>query len=172
MTTQVQSLSSLSGLRIPCCCQLQCSWQMWPWSSMAVALAYTCCYSSELTPSPGTSMFMPGVAIKKNAKVYPLHWKFWRVHSVLHSGEGGLNLKLWKKRLWDLPLLREHTWTTYPGKLRLSYFKVEIIIVLFKWICRMVQWAPNENLLNANVYYQCLCITRGKLWFTTDNCDW
>ena len=53
--------------------------------------------------------YAAGVAIKKNAKVYPLHWKFWRVHSVLHSGEGGLNLKLWKKRLWDLPLLREHT---------------------------------------------------------------
>ena len=38
MRTQVQSLDSLSGLRIKHCCELWCRWQMWLGSCIAVAV--------------------------------------------------------------------------------------------------------------------------------------
>ena len=51
---RVQSLASLSGLRIRCCCELWCRSQMWPGSCIAVAVAGSC--SSDLTPSLGISI--------------------------------------------------------------------------------------------------------------------
>ena len=54
MRTWVRSLHSLSELRILCCCQLWCRLQVWLRFGMAVAVAGH--YSSDLTPSLGTSI--------------------------------------------------------------------------------------------------------------------
>ena len=54
MRMQVQSLASLSGLRIQCCCKLQHRSQMWFVSSVAVAVLWASSYHSNLTPSLGT----------------------------------------------------------------------------------------------------------------------
>ena len=56
MRLWVWSLASLSGLRIWCCCELQCRSQMWlgPHVPVAVAQAGSC--SSDLTPRLGTSI--------------------------------------------------------------------------------------------------------------------
>ena len=51
MRTQVQSLSSLSGLRIQCCHQLWCGSQMQLGSGIAVAVALASSCSSHLTPA-------------------------------------------------------------------------------------------------------------------------
>ena len=55
MRMRVRSLTSISGLRIQPCCELWCKPQMWLRSSVAVAMARS--YSSNLTPSPGTSIY-------------------------------------------------------------------------------------------------------------------
>ena len=52
---QVWSLALFSGLRIQCCCELWCRSQMRLRSGVAVAVAGS--YSSDFTPSPGTSMY-------------------------------------------------------------------------------------------------------------------
>ena len=54
MMLQVRSLAWLSGLRIWLCCELWCRLQMWLGSGIAVVQAGS--YSSEQTPSLGTSM--------------------------------------------------------------------------------------------------------------------
>ena len=56
MRMQVQSLASLSGLRIWCCCELWCRSQMWLRSGVAVAVVKAGSCSSNSTPSPGTSI--------------------------------------------------------------------------------------------------------------------
>ena len=56
MRLQVRSLASLSGLRIRCCCELWCGSQKRLGSLVAVALAWAGGYSSNSTPSLGTSM--------------------------------------------------------------------------------------------------------------------
>ena len=56
MKLRVQSLALLSGLRIRHCCELWCRLQMWLWSRVAVALAQAGGYSSDSTPSLGTSI--------------------------------------------------------------------------------------------------------------------
>ena len=65
MRSQVQSLASLSGLRIWHCCELWCRLQMQLRSGMAVALASS--YSSDSTPSPETSVYH-GYGPKKTKK--------------------------------------------------------------------------------------------------------
>ena len=56
MRMQVQSLASLSGLKIWHCCELWCRSQMWLGSCIAVAVAVASSYTSDSTPSLGTSM--------------------------------------------------------------------------------------------------------------------
>ena len=56
MRMQVQSLASLSGLRIWSCRELWCRLQMQLGSGIAVAVAQANSYSSNLTPSLGTSI--------------------------------------------------------------------------------------------------------------------
>ena len=56
MRTQVQSLTSLNGLRIWRCHELWCRSQMWPRSGIAVAVAQAGSYGSDLTPSLGISI--------------------------------------------------------------------------------------------------------------------
>ena len=55
MRTRVQPLASLSGLRIWHCHELQCRSQVGLGSCVAVAVAWSGNYSSNLTPSLGTS---------------------------------------------------------------------------------------------------------------------
>ena len=50
---QVRSLASLSGLRIRCCCELQCRSQTWLRSGVAIGSAGSC--GSDSTPSLATS---------------------------------------------------------------------------------------------------------------------
>ena len=56
MRLQVRSLALLSGLKIRCCHELWCRSQTRLGSWVAVALAQTDNYSSDLTPSLGTSI--------------------------------------------------------------------------------------------------------------------
>ena len=56
MSLWVWSLTSLSGLRIWRCCELWCRLQMQLRSGIAVAVAYASGYSSDSTPSLGTSI--------------------------------------------------------------------------------------------------------------------
>ena len=55
MRMRVQSLAPLGGLRIWHCCELWCRLQMQLGSHVAVALAQVGSYSSDCTPSLGTS---------------------------------------------------------------------------------------------------------------------
>ena len=64
MRTQVQSLASLSGLRIWRCGELWYRLQSRLRSGIAVAVAQASGYSSESTPSLGTSI-CPGSGPKK-----------------------------------------------------------------------------------------------------------
>ena len=70
MRMQVQSLSLLSGSEIWHCCELWCKLQMQLGSCVAVAVAGS--YSSDLTPSLGTSIYR-GEALKKKRNNYWLH---------------------------------------------------------------------------------------------------
>ena len=54
MRTQVQSLAPISGLRIWCCCKLQCRSKMRLRCSMAVAVVQACKYSCNSTPNLGS----------------------------------------------------------------------------------------------------------------------
>ena len=56
MRLQVPSLASLSGLRIQRCCGLWCRSQTWLRSGVAVAVVQADRYSSDWTPSLGTSL--------------------------------------------------------------------------------------------------------------------
>ena len=72
MRMQVRSLASLSGLRIQCCHELQCR------SQMRLDLAVTSSYSSDLTPSLGTSICCRCVPKKqkKGGGGLPIYTKF------------------------------------------------------------------------------------------------
>ena len=68
MRTQVQSLASLSGLRVLHCHGLWCGSQMWLGSGITQAVAWAgCCSSDWTTPSLGTSI-CPGCGPKKQKK--------------------------------------------------------------------------------------------------------
>ena len=56
MRLWVQSLASLSGLRILHCHELWCRSQMWLGPGVTVALAWADGYSSDSAPRLGTSM--------------------------------------------------------------------------------------------------------------------
>ena len=56
MRMQVQSLASLSGLRNRCCCELWCRSQMWLGSGTAMAVVEAGSWSSDSTPSLGSSI--------------------------------------------------------------------------------------------------------------------
>ena len=73
MRLRVQSLASLSGLRIQCCCELCCRSQMWLGSHVAVAVASG--YRSDWTPSLGTSICQECGPEKKKKKEKRKHKK-------------------------------------------------------------------------------------------------
>ena len=64
----VQSLASLSVLRIWGCGELWCRLQMWLGSGLAVAVAYVVSSSSDLTPSLVTSICLGCGPNSKNEK--------------------------------------------------------------------------------------------------------
>ena len=90
MRLRVRFLASLSGLRIWHCCELWDRSQMWLRSGVAVAVVWASSYSSDETPSLGTSICHrcgPKKKKKKERKrkkkrsVYLKDWKgdsFWR----------------------------------------------------------------------------------------------
>ena len=57
MRMQVQSLASLSELRMWHCLELLCRSQMWLRSQVAVVVVQGCSYSSDSIPSLGTSIW-------------------------------------------------------------------------------------------------------------------
>ena len=65
MRMQVQSLASLSGLRIRRCRELLCRLQMWPGSGVAVIVAQASSYSSNWTHSLETSICHMSAALKR-----------------------------------------------------------------------------------------------------------
>ena len=67
MRTWVRSLALFSGLKIRHCCELWCRLQMWLRSHIAVAMARVGSYSSDSTPSLGTSI-RQGCGPKKTKK--------------------------------------------------------------------------------------------------------
>ena len=67
MRTQIRSLASLSGLRIWPRGELWCRSQTWLGSGVAVAVVQAGNYSSDLTPSLGTSICL-GCSPKKTKK--------------------------------------------------------------------------------------------------------
>ena len=67
MRLRIQSLASLSGLRIWHCCGLLCRLQMRLRSGIAVVVTWAGGYSSNWTPSLGTSCAV-GVALKSKKK--------------------------------------------------------------------------------------------------------
>ena len=111
MRRQVQSLASLSGIRI------QCSHELWYRSQMQLgpsfAVAQASGYSSDSTPHLGSSL-ATGVALKRKKKI-PFEWEFMR------------NLKCWmyseRCRLINLKNLREGSWGNIPegGRLMLLF---------------------------------------------------
>ena len=76
MRLKFRSLALLSGLRFWCCCELRCSLQIWLKSWVAVALVWACGYSSDLTPSLGSSICLGCSPRKKKKKRYLAHGKY------------------------------------------------------------------------------------------------
>ena len=70
MRMQVQSLASLSGLRIWHCHKLWCRSQTWLRYCVAVAMVYDSTCSSYLTPSLGTSICCGYSPQKQKQKIY------------------------------------------------------------------------------------------------------
>ena len=64
---QVQSMASTNGLRIRHCCELQHRLQMLLGTGIAVAVMQAVCYSSDSTPSLGSSI-CHGCGLKKTKK--------------------------------------------------------------------------------------------------------
>ena len=90
MKSCVRSLTSLSGLRIRRCCELQCRLQMWLGSCMAVAVVGS--YSSDSTPSLGICI-CHGCSPKKQKKK-----RKWCVRKFLL--EQSWRFHLWKFVFW------------------------------------------------------------------------
>ena len=67
MITQVQSLTSLSRLRIQCCHELWCRSQTQLRFGVAVAVVWAGGYSSDSTPRPGVSI-CHGCSLKRQKK--------------------------------------------------------------------------------------------------------
>ena len=84
MTLRVQSLASLSGLRIRHCHELWGRLQTWLGSGIAVALAQAGGYSSDGTPSLGTSICC-NEALKKQKRPKQSPLALWS----RQSSEGG-----------------------------------------------------------------------------------
>ena len=89
MKMQVQSLASLSGLRIRSCYELWCRSQTWLGSQVTVAMAQAYSYSSDSTPSLGTSIcFECGPKKQKTNKQTPLLLGYFHPKKVLASEVG------------------------------------------------------------------------------------
>ena len=68
MRTEIPSLASLSGLKTWHCCELWCRLQVQFGSDVAVAVAKADGYSSNSTPSLGTSIYHWGSSEKHKKK--------------------------------------------------------------------------------------------------------
>ena len=103
MRTRVRSLALLSGLRIRCCCELWYRLQMWLGSWVAMAVVQASSYSSNLTPSLGTSICRRCGPKKEKKNVfllgsllftYPFFFFFLFLHLYLqHREVPGLGIK-------------------------------------------------------------------------------
>ena len=71
--TQVQSLASLSELRIWHCGELWCRLQTWLGSHVAVAVALSSSYSSNSTPSLGTFVCYSAALKRQKKKIIILN---------------------------------------------------------------------------------------------------
>ena len=99
----VQSLALLSGLMINSCCELWCWSQTWLRSCIAVGLAQASSYSSNSTPSLGTSISHscgPKKTKKKKIEVYGhkcslWHSSLWEKHCKCPMIEKWLNKLRW-----------------------------------------------------------------------------
>ena len=81
----IPGLDAINGLRIQCCHELRCRLQTWFRSYVAVAIAQASSYSSDLTPSLGTSICHRCGPKKTNQqKKYILlkGTKLWRFSSI------------------------------------------------------------------------------------------
>ena len=96
---QVQSLASLSGLKIWLCCNLWCRLQMQSGYGVAVAVAQACSCSSDSTPSLGTSVCHRYSHKKKKIKGHMggKHCRFeeWKMKWRLET------LYTWQRRVGD-----------------------------------------------------------------------
>ena len=86
MRTWVRSLASLSGLRIPCCLELQCRSEMQLGSQVAVAVVQASSYSSDQTPCLGTSIYHKcgpkSPKRQKKKKALKRHLKQYQVNQI------------------------------------------------------------------------------------------
>ena len=98
MRRQVQSLASLSGLRIWHCCKLHHRLKMQFRSNIALAVAQACSCSSNFTLSLGTSICCSAVLKRKNkqTKTYELKFGFCLPPKPLLEYACSLSLKLTK----------------------------------------------------------------------------
>ena len=91
MRTQVRSLALISGLRIPCCHDLWCRSKMQLRSHAAVTVVQASSYSSNSTPSLGTSICRRSdlKKTKKKKKIQNNHISGTHNHlclvSIMHS---------------------------------------------------------------------------------------
>ena len=77
MRLRVQSLASISGLRIWCCCELWCRSQTQLGSCVAVAVMPACSCRSDWTPSLGTCICLKETKNKKTKqKKKPCWWEY------------------------------------------------------------------------------------------------
>ena len=99
---QVQSLALLSGLRIQCCCEVCYRSQTWLGSCAAVAKSGS--YSSDSTPSLGTSI-CSGCGPKKAKDKYKVEWSFLPVTIKYREDKGILEaLEGAVRMLWALSM--------------------------------------------------------------------
>ena len=110
MRRKVQSLASISGLRIQHCHELWCRSQTQLGSCVAVALAQASGYSSDLTPALGTSKHHGGSPKKKKMKRKKERKKLtFKEFLLWHNG---LRIQL----QW-LRSLQRHEFNPQPGKM-------------------------------------------------------
>ena len=130
MRRQVWSVALFSGLRIQCCHELWCRSQMGLGSHVAVGVA--CSYSSDLTPSLGTSTcrrYGPKET-KKKKKILPMPF------SLLPEAIGKkISLMLWIYWEWSL----DYYYFYFFFMSKDSYYNV-FIKISFVWlrVCLLV----------------------------------
>ena len=131
MRMRVWSLASLSGLKIQHCCELWCRLQTWLRFRVAVAVAYASSYSSDLTPSLGTSICCgccppppkkkviiskAYVQIKENKTLSHLQWRTFATKVSSPLAERTVNIRRPTAHLWLLHLKSLTFKSVGPGR--------------------------------------------------------